>query len=130
MKVKALVDRIGRYITVGVTCAITHNLIMIGSDLLGVHYLPATLISVAVVTPLGYVLHCWFTFRQARSRDGFLRFAGGIAIGYPFSLALMALFCSGFGWPVAVAAPLATIILFLFNYVWAHWAIVRNFRFS
>lgn len=130
MKAKALLDRVRRYTTVGAVCAIVHNIVMIGSDLAGIHYFPATLISVAVVTPLGYFLHCRFTFRKGRSLTDFLRFAGGIAVGYPLSLALMALFVSSFGWPVAVAAPLATIILFLFNYLWAHWAILRTLRLS
>ena len=52
----------------------------------------------------------------------------GIAIGYPLSLGLMILFCSGLGLPVLIAAPLATGVLFVFNYVSAHWAIVRRLR--
>lgn len=117
-----------RYLTVGALCALIHNLIMIGSDFAGIHYLPATLISFSVVTPLGYYLHCRFTFKKARSLEGFLRFMAGIAVGYPLSLALMALFCSGMGLPVWIAAPLATAALFAFNYVSAHWAIVRRLR--
>ncbi|MEO8019598.1 MAG: GtrA family protein [Pseudomonadota bacterium] len=117
-----------RYLTVGALCALIHNLIMIGGDFFGVHYLPATLISFAVVTPLGYFLHCRFTFRKAHSLEGFLRFMAGIAIGYPISLALMVLFCSGLGLPVLIAAPLATAVLFVFNYLSAHWAIVRRLR--
>jgi putative flippase GtrA len=117
-----------RYLTVGALCAVTHNVIMIGSDFAGVHYLPATLLSFAVVTPLGYFLHCRFTFREAHSLEGFLRFMVGIAVGYPLSLALMMLFCSGLGLPVLIAAPLATVALFVFNYLSAHWAIVRRFR--
>lgn len=117
-----------RYLTVGATCAVAHNAIMIGADFAGIHYFPATLLSAAVVTPLGYFLHCCFTFRQAPSLAGFLRFMAGIAVGYPLSLALMALFCSGLHWPVLVAAPLTTILLFLFNYASAHWAIVRRWR--
>lgn len=117
-----------RYLTVGALCALIHNLIMIGSDFAGVHYLPATLISFAVVTPLGYFLHCRFTFRRAHSLEGFLRFMAGIAVGYPLSLALMALFCSVMGLRVLIAAPLATGVLFVFNYLSAHWAIVRRLR--
>ena len=119
-----------RYITVGAVCALTHNVIMIGSDFFGLHYFPATLLSFAVVTPLGYYLHCRFTFRKAQSLDGFLRFMSGIAVGYPLSLALMVLFCSVMGLPVIIAAPLATLALFAFNYVSAHWAIVRRWRIS
>jgi putative flippase GtrA len=117
-----------RYLTVGAFCALIHNLIMIGSDFAGVSYLPATLISCAVVTPLGYFLHCHFTFKEGHSLESFLRFMAGIAVGYPLSLGLMALFCSGLGLPVWIAAPLATGALFVFNYFLAHWAIVRRLR--
>jgi putative flippase GtrA len=111
-------------------CAVTQNLIMIGSGFVGLHYFPATLISVAVVVPLGYFLHCRFTFSRSRTLESFLRFASGFVLAYPFYLALMALFCSGLRWPVAISAPLATIVLFVFNYVWAHWAFVRTLRSS
>ncbi len=130
MRASTILEHGRRYTTVGAICAVTHNLVMIGGDFAGLHYLPATLLSVALVTPLGYALHCRFTFRKGRSVEGFLRFAAGIALGYPISLALMVLFCSGFGWPVLVAAPLATILLFVFNYVSAHWAIVRRLRLN
>lgn len=128
MTAAALIAHGRRYLSVGALCAITHNLIMIGGDLAGLHYFPATLVSFAVVTPLGYSLHCRFTFRKPHSLDGFLRFMAGIAVGYPLSLALMVLFCSGLGLPVVVAAPLATAVLVAFNYVSAHWAIVRRWR--
>lgn len=130
MNSAALLAHGRRYLSVGVVCAITHNLIMIGANLAGLHYFPSTLLSFAVVTPLGYSLHCRFTFRKAYSLDGFLRFMSGIAVGYPLSLGLMVLFCSGLALPVFVAAPLATIALFVFNYVSAHWAIVRRWRLS
>lgn len=117
-----------RYTFVGIVCAITHNLIMIGADFAGLHYAPASLLSLMVVTPLGYFLHSRFTFQIARSLNGFLRFSSGIALGYPLSLAMMVLFCSGLGLPVPVSAPLTTILMFAFNYVSAHWAIVRRWR--
>jgi putative flippase GtrA len=119
-----------RYLTVGALCAVIHNVIMIGGAYAGLHYLLATLISFAVVTPLGYFLHCRFTFRKAQSLGGFARFMSGIAVGYPLSLALMILFCSGMALPVVIAAPLATAILFAFNYVSAHWAIARRLRLN
>ena len=124
----SLVARGRRYLGVGALCAVTHNAIMIGADFAGLYYVPATLLSCAIVTPLGYFLHCRFTFREAHSLAGFLRFLAGIAVGYPLSLALMALYCSLFHWPVVVAAPLTTIQLFAFNWVSAHWAIVRSWR--
>lgn len=122
----ALLDRGRRYTLVGALCALAHNAIMIGGDAAGLHYFPATILSFLLVTPLGFALHCRFTFREPTSVDRFLRFASGIAAGYPLSLALMALFCSGLGLKVIIAAPLATLLLFVFNYLSAHWAIVRR----
>lgn len=115
-----------RYLTVGALCAIVYNVLMIGFDFAGMHYVPATLVSFAVVAPLGYYLHCRFTFRKALSLEGLLRFMGGLAIGYPLLLGLMMLFCSGLGLPVLIASPLATAVLVAFNYLSARWAIVRR----
>ena len=128
MKVADFIAHGRRYLTVGALCALVYNLTMIGCDFAGMHYLPASLLSVAVVGPLGYFLHCRFTFKKTLSLMGFLRFMAGIALAYPLLLALMALFCSGLGLPVPIATPLATAALFVFNYVSAHWAIVRRLR--
>lgn len=120
--------RVPRYLTVGALCALIHNVIMIGADFAGLHYVLSTFISFLVLTPLGYWLHCRFTFRRAISLAGFLRFTGGIVAAYPLSLGLMVLFCTGLGWPVLVAAPLTTVLLVVYNYVSAHWAILRRWR--
>lgn len=125
-----LVARGRRYLTVGMLCALTHNVIMIGGAFLGIHYFPATLLSFAVATPLAYFLHCRFTFRQARTLSGFLRFTAGIAAAFPLSLGLMVLFCSVLDWPVLVGAPLTTVLLIVYNYVSAHWAILRRWRLT
>jgi len=119
---------IRRYLTVGALCALVYNVIMIGSDFAGMHYLPATLLSFAVVAPLGYFLHCRFTFGKALSLEGLLRFVAGLAVAYPLLLGLMMLFCSGIGMPVLIASPLATVVLVAFNYLSARWAIVRRLR--
>jgi len=124
----AILVRGRRYLTVGALCAVIHNVIMIGADLAGLHYVLATIISFVVLTPLGYLLHSRFTFRQARSLAGFLRFTAGIAAAYPLSLGLMVLFCTALEWPVLIAAPLTTDVLIVYNYVSAHWAIVRSWR--
>ena len=128
MTIAEILAHARRYLTVGAVCALVYNLITIGSDFAGVNYLPATLLAVGVVAPLGYFLHCRFTFRKAPSLAGFLRFMAGIALAYPLLIALMMLFCSGLGLPVLIASPLATAVLVVFNYLSAHWAIVRRLR--
>ncbi len=109
---------------VGLVCAITHNAIMISADLVGVHYLLGSVISFLVVTPLGYVLHSWFTFAESLRLKAFARFVGGVATAYPVSAAMMMVLCSGLGLSVAIATPIATVALFVWNFVAAHWAIL------
>jgi putative flippase GtrA len=117
-----------RYLIVGGTCAVAHNVIMIGGDWLGGHYLLMSCVSFLLVTPLGYLLHSAFTFGERLSWIGLLRFASGIAIGFPISILSMVLLCTGLGLPVLIAAPIATLILFVWNYVTAHWAILGRLR--
>ena len=128
MTLAAIFDRARRYLSVGALCAVIHNVIMIGADFAGIYYVLSTLISFVVLTPLGYGLHSRFTFHRPITLAGFLRFTAGIIAAYPLSLGLMVLFCSGFGWPVLIAAPLTTVALIVYNYISAHWAIVRRWR--
>jgi putative flippase GtrA len=120
--------RSARYFSVGAFCALTHNAVMILGDLAGAHYGPMTLVSFAITTLLGYCLHAAVTFRERLSWRAFARFAAGVATGYPISFVVMAILCSGLGLPVVIAAPVATIALFLWNYACAHWAILGNWR--
>lgn len=129
MKLPAIGWRPARYVVVGAVCATVHNLIMILGDMAGLHYLPMNFVSFATVTPLGYWLHSDFTFAEKLSLRAFLRFATGVAAGFPISLLTMAVLCTGFGVPVIIAAPVATIVLFVWNYASAHWAILGRMLF-
>jgi putative flippase GtrA len=122
--------RTARYTIVGAICALAHNAVMILGDLAGGHYVPMTVLSFGIVTPLGYLLHSRFTFRERLSLRGFLRFASGVAAGFPLSLLSMAILCTGLGLPVVIAAPIATITLFLWNYASVHWAILDHWRLN
>ncbi len=117
---------IPRYLLVGLACAVLHNAIMIGCDRLGIHYVVSSLISYAFVVVFGFALHSWFTFAQRPSVKSFLRFAAGMATNYPASIVLMFVFCSLAGIPVWIAAPLATVILFAWNYLTTRWAIEKK----
>lgn len=122
--------RTARYTMVGAICALVYNAVMILGDLAGGHYVPMTVLSFGTVTPLGYLLHSRFTFRERLSLRGFLRFASGVAAGFPLSLLSMAILCAGLGLPVVIAAPIATITLLLWNYASAHWAILDRWRLN
>ncbi|AZO38011.1 MAG: GtrA family protein [Mesorhizobium sp.] len=121
---RPLVERGWRYTLVGLICAIAHNAIMIAVDRLGGHYLLGILVSFVTVTPIGYALHSRFTFAQPLRLNAFTRFVGGVVAAYPISVAMMVVLCSGFGLSVAVATPIATIALFVWNFAAAHWAIL------
>jgi putative flippase GtrA len=114
-----------RFATVGLTCAATHNIILLAGDALGLHYAVSLVVSYAVVVLLGYGLHSRFTFRQAADAASFWRYALGMAANYPLTLLLLFLMCDVAGWPVAIAAPLATVLLFAANFLASRWAILR-----
>lgn len=119
-----LLERGWRYTLVGLVCALANYAVMLAVDFAGGHYLLGTVISFSIVTPLGYALHSWFTFSEPFRLKAFLRFAGAIASTYPVAIAMLALLCSGLGLSVAIAIPIATIALFAWNFVAAHWAIL------
>lgn len=118
----------GRYLLVACLCAAAHNLIMIGGDLVGGGFAAMTLVSFLLVTPTAYALHSRFTFGEHLSVSGLLRFVSGTAMALPLSLLAMTLLCAVLKLPVIVAAPIATIALFLWNYASAHLAILRRLR--
>ncbi len=121
---RPLLERGSRYTLVGLVCAVANYIIMLAVDFAGGHYLLGTIISFSIVTPLGYSLHSWFTFAEPFRLKAFLRFAAAVASTYPIAIAMLAILCSGLRLSVAVAVPIATVALFAWNFVAAHWAIL------
>lgn len=115
---------LGRYLSVGAVCALTHNAIMIGGGLFHALYPLSFAVSFVVVTALGYILHVRYTFGAAASWRGLWRFAGANAMGAQIAFGLTALFISGFGLSVVIAVPIVTAILFVWNFAATHWAIL------
>lgn len=115
-----------RFAIVGFVCAATHNAILLAADLWHVHYALSCVISYAVVVVLGFALHVRYTFQQPPTAASFWRYALSMAANYPITLALLFLMCDIIGWPVAIAAPTATVLLFACNFLASRWAIVRK----
>jgi len=120
-----LIALLGRFYSVGLTCALLHNVIMIGGDWLGLHYVASSLISFVLVTSLGYWLHSLWTFRSAaeRGRLTFARYVLTMSANLPLSIAGMFVFVDLAGLTVAIAAPLVTVLLAVFNFLGARWAL-------
>lgn len=115
---------IGRFLGVGLACALLHNAVMIGGDFAGWHYVVSTSISLVVVTVFGYLLHTRWTFPGAtRGRETLVRYAMTVSANYPLSLAGMFILVDLIEVPVVAAAPAVTVALFVFNYTANRWAL-------
>ena len=115
-----------RYAQIGIVCALLCNGLIIGLDKAGVHYLVSTIAATIIVTIIGYLLHCDYTFRMRRSASGLARFFGATALSSLITIGLMAILCDYMSLSASTAIPIATIILFGWNYLMARWAIVRG----
>jgi putative flippase GtrA len=117
-----------RFMAVGLLCALMHNAIVLGADWFGIHYVVGCIVSYVVVVVVGFALHVHFTFQESRTLAAFWRYAIGMAANYPLTLALLFLMCDVATLQVAIAAPLATVLLFAWNFAASRWAIVRTHR--
>ena len=117
-----------RYLAVGATCAILNNVLLIGLVALGIGWFRGTLITFLPVLLVGYWLHTAVTFEARVSRASFLRYAATIAAGHPVWIVVLFCLVDVMGLTVAVAAPAGTVVMFLYNFVGAHWAILRSIR--
>jgi putative flippase GtrA len=115
-----------RYLAVAASCALVHNAVMIAGDLAGLHYVHSSAISFILVVAWGYAWHARFTFRAPASAASLMRYALAMAGNYPLSIALMFVLCDLMGVAVVVAAPLATVILVLWNFAVSRWAITSR----
>jgi putative flippase GtrA len=114
----------GRYLAVGLACALLHNAIVIAGDSAGVHYAVSTLFSFAIVVVLGYRLHSGWTFPgTSRSGMSFARYAAMASANYPLSVAGMFVFVDRLGLTVPVASPIVTVLLTALNFFGNRWAL-------
>ena len=119
-----------RYVVVGVVCAGLHNLLMYLTDAVGIHYTAALVLSFVIIIPVAYALHSRFTFEREIAPAKFLRFAGSVLAGFPINIVLMVILVSGLRLSVPVATLIATVLLFIWNYVAVRWAILLHLERS
>jgi putative flippase GtrA len=119
-------DRIPRYTIVGAICAAIYNGMMIAGDALGVHYAVSTGVAFVIIVITGYALHCLYTFSERLSVRGFVRYTAAMLPTLPFSFGGMYLLRDLAHAPMWLAAPLLTALMFCWNFVAAHWAVVTH----
>jgi putative flippase GtrA len=127
---RRLLDRSWRYGIVGLFCALANYAIIIAVDWMHGNYVLATTIGFILVVPMGYALQARFTFAEPLSFKSFMRFVAAAASAYPVALGMMVVLCSGFGFGVVVAVPIAAVSIVAWNFAAAHWAILPKFRRS
>jgi putative flippase GtrA len=112
-----------RYLVVAAFCLAMHNAIMISADWAGFTLLEAAATSFCIMVVVGYMLLSGFVFPAQRTWRGFLRYTGAMAANFPLVTGLTWLFAGLAGQPMAIAAPAATVLMVLFNFVASRWAI-------
>ena len=74
----------------------------------------------------GYALHCLYTFSEQLSVRGFARYTAAMLLTLPFSLGGMYLLRDVAHAPMWLASPFLTALMFVWNYVATHWAVVTH----
>lgn len=123
---KALLRRGPRYAAVSLFCLLLSNAILIGADRIGWSSGAAVLSSAAVLIPVGFLLQARVTFAVEPTADAFLRYAVALATNVPLSWLVLLVVHDLCGIDMAIAAPLATILLFFWTYFTSSWALRRR----
>ena len=112
------------YLAVSVACVVLNNAFLIAVDTLGVHYILNVIASALVMIPLSYVLHLNFTYKVSHEDRGFWRYALVQIVNTPAALALFFLIHDLGGLAMIWAAPIITVLMFIYNFVSSYWAVV------
>lgn len=107
-------------------CAGVNCFVLIAGDWLSIHYLVLLVVCYFTSSSVGYVYHCRITFDQPMHLSGYLGFVGGIWLGLPVSLGLIAFMLHWVLWPMWIAAPTMTVIMFVYHYVIARLTIAAR----
>jgi len=115
-----------RYLVVSGACAALNNLMLIAGDAAGLHYAVCVLLTFLLVVPIGYLAHASWSFAAAPSWRGFIHYIAGSSSGLVIASAAVAIFRGGLALPMVITAPLATLLLALYNYWMTRWAVHRG----
>jgi putative flippase GtrA len=103
---------------------VINNVVLIGGDRLGVAYPVLVVLTWAIGGSVAYYLHVHLTFRTTANWTGFVRFMAGVAVGIPLAIAVLLVLVSWARLPMWIAAPTATLLMLLYNYINARVAIL------
>lgn len=114
--------RLTRFAMVGALCALLTNAAVIVLARAGLGTLAASVLAFVPVLLVGYALHAAFTFRSQPSRVSFARYTLAVAANFPIWIGALYVLCDLLKIPVTIAAPAATLLIFLWSYLSGGWA--------
>ncbi|HEX7874731.1 MAG TPA: GtrA family protein [Sphingobium sp.] len=115
-----------RYLLVGGSCALVHNIVVIAGDAIGVPYTFTVTASTLGVGGMGYMLHSHLTFRAAPRWSGYGRYLMGMMSGVVITMILLAFLHDLLALPMLIASPATTVVTTLTNFIASRWAITAR----
>jgi putative flippase GtrA len=115
-----------RYACVGIACALFNNFLFIGMDAADIHYGVAVIFSTLIMIPLSYCLQRYFTFSVPADWRAFGRYASVFIVNMPLSWFLLFIIHDLGSIPMIWAAPILTVVMFVWNFVASSWAMKRK----
>lgn len=117
---------ISRYTLLAALLAVLHNSILISTEWMGAHYVVSQFASAAVLTPTGYFAMSRFVYRTDRNWSAFSRYAASILTNFPFAIFSLWLLIDVLELPMLYAAPVSTVMLYVWNFLTTSWALGRS----
>lgn len=114
--------RLPWHLLIGAFCALVSNVLIIGLVWNGFSYISATVITFIPTLLAGYFLHGFFTYRAKPRRTSFIIYSASMLGNYPLWFAALYLLMDVEGLSIEFAAPMTTLLLFVWNYISAGWA--------
>jgi putative flippase GtrA len=114
--------KLTRYVMVGGLCAVLANGAIILLVRAGLGTVAATIIAFVPVLLVGYALHAAFTFRRQPSGLSFGRYSVAMAANFPIWIGALYILCDLLRISVTIAAPVTTLLVFLWSYLSGGWA--------
>jgi len=114
--------RLSRFVLVGGLCALLSNASVIVLVQHGFTGVIASLLAFGPILLIGYALHSAFTFAAQPSRLTFTRYTLATLANFPIWAALLYILCDVLKASIAIVAPTATALVFIWNYISARWA--------
>ena len=117
-----------RYIAVGATCAAINILFLIGLVFAGLTTTAANVVSLIPMLFIGYGLHVAITFNVKPSLTGLVKFSAGLIAALPLSILTLFVLVDCLHVPVVLAAPVGSLVVFVWTYLATHLSIMRLLR--